>query len=449
MKDYQRYFNWAEIHLEHFYAYFLIALAIAIYLVYRSDSKYKLELFFISFYLLTGNLNKLLTFKIPGFNLFEIQPVRFIFLLLLFLTLRKTLFSREKFNLSADRNVPWFLVALFAYVLSLVVSVLVNGPEIGIGEVLETIVDAVAFLILIFGLSLMADRPSYDLIGRSIIIGAVASSLISLVQLAIDPYFLRIGDDRIAFGGFIRSNGIFEAEYFNSYYLIVAISWTLITVKNDLLKTALVGLFTLGVISSFQRMSWVILALVLVTYLIYIKKVAFEKLALAGLSFLAVLLTIFIFYNQDISKSSLVNERLADNVRGREGYYAMVFDNIGEKPLFGYGDLKNEVYYENMLRITRDRDRATAVSGDLHSGYFSALFLYGIPAFICFSLFVLLSAIYYARWSQKDLYFVIPFLVSIIYMVGNLTNTFLFLKYIAVLYAIHIGIGMGINQIRE
>ncbi|MGI9551428.1 MAG: O-antigen ligase family protein [Aurantibacter sp.] len=449
MNDNQRYFQWTEVHLEHFYAYFLVALVIAGYLVYKSTSKYKFELFFISFYLLTGNLNKLLTLKIPGFSLFEIQPVRFVFLLLLFFILRKTLFSREKFDLSINRNIPWFLAALFAYVLLLIVSVLVNGPEIGIAEVLETIADALAFLVLIFGLSLMADRPSYDLIGKAIIIGAVASSLVSLVQLAIDPYFLRIGDNRIAFAGILRSNGIFDTEYFNSYYLIIAISWTLITLKNNLLKISLVGLFTLGVISSFQRMSWIILALVLVIYLIYIKKVAFERLAMAGLSFLAILLTISIFYYQDIINSSLVNERLTDTVGGRKGYYAMVFNNIGKKPMFGYGDLKNEVYYVNLLRITRNRDRATATSGDLHSGYFSSLFLYGIPAFVCFTLFVLLSVIYYARWCKENLYFVIPFLAGIIYMVGNLTNTFLFLKYIAVLYAIHIGIGMGIHKIRE
>lgn len=449
MKDYQGHFNWAEVQIEQFYAYFLVALIIAGYLTFKSKSKYKFELFFISFYLLTGNLNKLLSFNIPGFDLFAIQPIRFIFLLLSLFVLRKTLLSRNKFTLSVNKKIPWFQVALLAYVLLLIISVLVNASDIGIAEVMESIIDAIAFLVLIFAFSIMADKPSYDLIGRSIIIGAVITSLVSLTQLTIDPYFLRIGDNRIAFGGFLRSNGIFDTEYFNSYFLIIAISWTLVSIRSNLTKFLLVALFTLGIISSFQRMSWIILVLVLVTYFIYVKRVAFGKIVFASLSFLAIILTIFVLYSQEILNSSLVNERLTNAVEGRKGYYTLVLQNIDKKPLFGYGDLNNEVYYTNMLQITRNRDRASAQTGDLHSGYFSALFLYGIPALLFFILFVFLAVSYYAGKYKENAYFVIPFLVGIIYLIGNLTNTFLFLKYITILYAFHIGIGMGIDRIRE
>ena len=241
----------------------------------------------------------------------------------------------------------------------------------------------------------------------------------------------------------------FSTEYYNSYYLIIAITWTLVKNMKNYQKIALVCLFSLGVLSSFQRMSWIILILVLLTYLVFIKKVAIEKLVLAGLSSLAIVLSIYIFYHNEITNSSMVKERLSDSVDGRKGYYAMVLDNIGKKPIFGYGDLKNEVYYVNMLRITSSRERATAEEGDLHSGYFSALFLYGVPGVVTFISFVLLSVFYYAKSYKDDLYFVVPFLISILFMLGNLTNTFLFLKYITYLYAIHIGIGMGINQIKK
>jgi len=438
-----------EMQLHHFYIYFAFAAIVAFLLVKKSNSKFKPELFFLSFYLITGNINDLLTFKIPGFSGFEIQPERFIFFVLFFFIVRKMLLSRKKVISTFDQKIPWFLVALFAYVLWLIISVLVNISEVGMVDALKTILDSLAFLVLIISLRQMADQPSYELIGKAIIIGAVASSIVSLLQLSIDPYFLRIGDERLAFGNILRSNGIFNTEYFNSYYLIVAIAWTLITVKNNFYKISLVVLFTLGVISSFQRMSWIILVLVLATYFVFIKKIAFQKLLLGGLTGLALLLSVSIFYYQDIMQSSLVKERLSEEPDSRQGYYAMVLDNIGKKPVFGYGGLKNEVYYVNLLRITRDRDRATATTGDLHSGYFSALFLYGIPAFVFFILFVLLSFLYYASYFKKDMYFVMPFLVSIIYMIGNLSNTFLFLKYIALLYAIHIGIGMGINQIKK
>jgi hypothetical protein len=147
--------------------------------------------------------------------------------------------------------------------------------------------------------------------------------------------------------------------------------------------------------------------------------------------------------------SSLVKERLTEEVGSREGYYSMVLDNIGQKPLFGYGDRNNEVYYANMLRITRDRDRAYGITGGIHSTYFSVLFFHGILAFVVFTLFAILSVFYYLRQLNHNLYYVIPFLVSILYLVGSLTNTFLFLSYITVLYAIHIGIGMGINKLEK
>ncbi|MCW5515671.1 O-antigen ligase family protein [Muriicola sp. Z0-33] len=447
MNNFEAYFNWST-DVEYFLAYFIFAGILTSYLVFKSESKYKLEIFFIFFYLITGNINKLLTIKIPGFSLLEIQPLRIVYLLLFFLVIRKTILSRTPIKIKGY-NIPWFQVALFFYIIWLVIAVLVNSPDMIMAEVLEKIIEAIAFLAIIYGLQLMADKPSYDLIGKAIIIGAVLSSIVSLVQLFVDPYFLRIGDDRGAFGSYIRSNGIFTTEYFNSYYLIIAITWVLTTLQNKYLKIALVCLFSIGVLTSFQRMSWIILAIILIVYFIYIERLAIEKMVLIGLSGLAILLSLSIFYYQDVKSSSLFKERISDSVDGRKGYYALVLDNIGEKPLFGYGDLTNDVYYNNMLRITGNRKRATAESGDLHSGYFSALFLYGVPAFISFMFFVSLSVIYYARLFKENNYFTIPLMVSVIYLIGNLTNTFLFLKYIAVLYAIHIGIGMGINKIRR
>ncbi|MFK7811575.1 MAG: O-antigen ligase family protein [Maribacter sp.] len=449
MNNYEQYFNWPVVHLEHFYIYFALAGLTALYLVVKSDSKYKIELFFLSFFLLTGNLNDMLTVKIPGFSFFELQPIRLLYLLLLLFIIRTTFLSKDKQLLKLNKKTPWFVLLIYAYVILLILSVVVNITHMGVPDGLKVILDAAAFLILLTSLRLMADKPSYDLIGKTIIIGAVVSSLVSLVQISIDPYFLRIGDARLAFGELLRSNGIFSTEYFNSYYLIIAIAWTLVTIKKNWLKTSLLILFSLGVISTFQRMSWVILVLIFITYLVFIQKAAIEKLLLIGLTSLALVLSLSIFYYQDIMNSTMVKERLSQTVEGREGYYTMVLDNIGKKPLFGFGDLKNEVYYVNLLRITKDRDRATATTGDLHSGYFSAMFLYGIPAFVCFTLFVLFGVFYYSKAFNDNLYFVIPFLVSILYMIGNLTNTFLFLKYVSVLYAIHIGIGMGINKIRE
>ena len=451
MNDYSNNFSFDPnlVQVHHFYIFFVVALALTIYLITKSKTKYKFELFFLSFFLITGNTNDILTIKIPGFSFFELQPERLLFFMLSFFIARKMWSSGGRLELSVNKKVPWFIVVIFVYVIWLILSQIVNISDVGVVDVLKNSLDAIAFLVILIAIGLMADKPSYDLIGKSIIIGAVFSSLVSFLQIAVDPYFLRIGDDRLAFGSILRANGIFATEYFNSYYLIIAITWVLISLKNKTLKISLILLFSLGVLSSFQRMSWLILVLVLVTYSVYIKRIAIEKLLLGGLAFLALFLSLSIFFYQDIMNSTLVKERLSERVDGREGYYAMVIDNISKRPVFGYGDLQNEVYYTNMLRITGNRKRATGEEGDLHSGYFSSLFLYGIPALVFFIVFVLLSVLYYSRAFNHNMYFVIPFLVSILYLVGNLTNTFLFLKYISLLYALHIGIGIGFNKIRE
>ena len=208
MSKYDQFFKFSEYHIEHFFAYLVFAAVLAFYLVVKSDSKYKIELFFISFYLLTGNYNNLLLIEIPGFNFFKIPPIRFIYLMLLFFIIRKKWYSNRKIKITLNKSMPWFEVALFAYVILLSISVFINIFPQGI----KVILDAVAFIIIAKALGLMADKASYDLIGRTIIIAAVISSIVSLLQLTIDPYLLRLGDNRSAFGGVLRSNGIFGAD---------------------------------------------------------------------------------------------------------------------------------------------------------------------------------------------------------------------------------------------
>ena len=47
---------------------------------------------------------------------------------------------------------------------------------------------------------------------------------------------------------------------------------------------------------------------------------------------------------------------------------------------------------------------------------------------------------------SQHIFFVIPFLLSLLYLIGNLTNTFLLDKPLAYLVFIHYGIAMGARQ---
>lgn len=435
-------FEFALVDISHFYIYLLLAGIIAFILVVQSSSNNKIEMFFISFYLLSGNLNDILTFKIPGIGFFELQPNRIIYLLLLFFLARKSI---RKSHLSINRGSFFSLyqLALFGYVGFLILSIVVNVFPSGI----KTIVDAVAFIIIVQAITQLKDKASYDLIKKSMIIGAVFSSLISILQLVWNPYFLRIGDPRAAFGPFLRSNGLFSTEYYNSYFLIIATGWVLVSIKNPRLRTFLVILFSIGVICSFQRMSWIVLSLILLIYYVVLKRTAIQRIILAGLTFLTLITSITLLFYQDIRKSSIVQERLTDSVDGRKGYYTMVLETFGQKPVLGFGDLNNDVYYENMLRITNSRERAEATRGGIHNGYLSNLFRYGLPAAIFFMLFVILVVYYYSKAARYHNYFIVPLVAGIVFMIGNLTNTFIFLSHLSVIFALHLGYGQGLRRL--
>lgn len=431
------------------YFYLFATCLIAGFLVMKSDSRNKFELFLFSYFLLTGSYNELLTFKIPGLSFLEIQPDRFIFFVLVFLILRKFFSSEFRQIRGRPTRLPSFLIFLTLFSVSVIISQATHAYKIGFAEVIVQSTTFLNFMLIVYSIRLIADRSFIKVIGKVVIITAVLSSIISLLQLGMDYHFMRVGDFRQAFGSVIRSNGIFSSEYTHSYLLIIAIFWTLTSLKDSPFKWLLMGLFVAGVFTSFHRMSWLILSLTLVIYFLRIQKFPLDRLLLASLTGIAVLLFVFIFAYRDIANSSLVKDRLNDSIRGREGYWTMVADHIGEKPFFGFGNTDNDVYYRNMLQITGDRNRATGESGDIHNGYLQALFIFGIPSFVFFAGFVIMVILYFGKLLKYDLFFAIPFLFSLLYGVANLTNNFLFNKPLAVIFAIHLGIGMGARYLKD
>lgn len=431
----------------YFYAYLTIAFLIALWLVIKSQSKYKFELLFLSFFLLGGSISEMLTFSIPGISFFEIQPDRFLFFMFSFFVLKNLLFPKENIRLPFGWSMPWFKIILYFYAFLVIASQAFHVYHNGLAELITNTVYAVNILLIMYCVRTMTDRETIRIIGTAIVIGAVLASCTSLIQFLIDPMFLRVGDQRIAFGGILRSNGIFRNEYLNAYFLITAVSWVLVTHRNSWLKFFLLGLFSLGIICAFQRMSWLILGIVLFIYIVFIEKMAWSKLLAMSLSGIGILLLTFLLFRSEIMNSTLVQQRLAEPVNSRAGYYTAAIDNVGKKPIFGFGGKNNETYYYSMLMITHDRNRATGITGDFHSGYFSTMFYYGLIAFLAFVALVISSITFFARLLKNHLLFSIPFLVALLYGIGNLTNTFLLDAFLCILFAIHLGLGQRLKEL--
>ncbi len=431
----------------YFNAFLLLAAIIAGALVYRSTSPFKLELFFLSFFILGCNIHERLTFAIPGVSFFEIQPDRFLFLLFSFFVFRHLVFPTKEVQLRFGWNMPWFKILIYLYALLVIASQVYHADQIGVPELITNAIYAINFLLMMYCVRVMANKETLRIIGMSLIIGAVMTSVVAIIQFTLDPMFLRVGDQRIAFGSTLRSNGLFNNEYLHSYYIIITLAWVLITFRNDWRKHALYGLFALGVLFSFQRMSWLILILVSAIYFTQIERIAWSKLIATGLAGIAILIVVFLSFRYEIMNSTLVRQRLSEPVNSRAGYYATAIGNVGKKPIFGFGGKDNETYYYSMLRITHDRDRATGITGDFHSGYFSTMFFYGLLAFLAFTAFIIAAIIYFGGLIKSSLVFAIPFLVALLFGVGNLTNTFLLPEYLSLLYAMHMGIGQRLREL--
>ena len=90
-----------------FYLYFVVMFGVAFRMVYKSESKNKPEMMLAAFFLLTGNINQLLTFKIPGVSFFEIQPDRLLFLTFSFFIFRKVGLENQRILTDKNGTMPW------------------------------------------------------------------------------------------------------------------------------------------------------------------------------------------------------------------------------------------------------------------------------------------------------------------------------------------------------
>jgi hypothetical protein len=438
--------KWYEADLPLWYAYFAIALGITIFLIYKSKPKHPFEIGALLFYLMTGNASRILTVDL---GVIDIQPPRALFLIMSFFLYRQLFWVKEKVFPQSFWRMPWFMVILYCYVIFLIVSQMTHMDQIKPMKIVTNTIENFNFIVIIYALIILIDKKTLALIAKAMVITGVFSCIISFLQIGYHPLFMRLGDHRIAFGSLLRANGLFSAENYNSYFLIVTMIWVLITVHKPILKWGLIGLFICGVLITFHRMSYLIMSIIFAIYFLKLDPIRLDRLIALSLGGATCLLALFVFFQAEIMGSSFVQERMTDHVDGRKGYYTMVFDNIGDKPVFGFGGKKNDVYYQAMIRITGEMNRATGTTGGIHSGYFSTLFYFGIPACFFFSAFVLLTIGYFGYMTRYHLFFAIPLIMAIIYCIGSFTNTFLFDRYLAILFAIHIGVGMGARHMKE
>jgi len=324
-----------------------------LYLTSKSNSSHKYITFIISYWILAHSVLGTEYFIIDIKSLpFDFQPNRII--LILFLCYLVLIFIRESTH---GRDKIVFLryeQYLYLYILFSIVSAYFHSRKIvTLKDFIVINTSILTFVVIYLVLKRNADRGMIKAFCKAFLILCSISSIIGILQFLIDPNFFRLGSHRGAFSFFLRSNGVFHAEYIQSYYLISGIILTLFLVLSKKLKYFLVTLFFTGIILTFHRMSWITGVILITLYISKFKKNEKWKMVAAGAIAVSIIFLISFLNPYDINRvknSALFRDRLLSNtMTGRENTYDMVLKNIKKGWLIGFGGKRSDVYYYGML----------------------------------------------------------------------------------------------------
>ena len=150
---------------------------------------------------------------------------------------------------------------MIAYVVLSVVSIIVNYESLGTKLVISDVEKQLAFGVLYFTARDYLTRSDYRVIGRGIVLLAVFSAAVAILQYVYDPQLFRVvGTFRSAFGNIGRSTGAFGQEYEHAMYVtFVIIALGLWGRGRPLWQwICLMAIFGISVVVTFQRMPWAV-----------------------------------------------------------------------------------------------------------------------------------------------------------------------------------------------
>ena len=427
--------------------YTIFALISITYVVCKARNKLIIGLF--SFWLFGYPIlaNPKYEINIKLFN-FVLLPNRIILLPLLFIvffTLIRNISRRNRFSsaIVTNNHYLFYEIWIVLYFIAIFVSEIISYDRIGFRTVIQAISDPLVFLLFYFSMRWLITPKDFDLLLRSILGFAIISSIVGLVQFFVDPGFLRIGVYRWAFGHYIRSNGLFSAEYDQGFFQISSLLICFIIYRNRLMQIIFVLVSSAAVFVTMHRLSWATwgIALIIIGYY----KLKTSKYILLKLNIgLLILIGVFSIATTIISRNhfldALVGRLTANTLIVRMDYYRFAFDVIRNNP-FGVGiywtPYYNQLAYSKGMPFNYE-NYAHPLAFVVHNGFLSAGVLHGVIGFITFFLFTFGTILFFLGKFRKDSnIFLLPFGMSIIFLMYNLTQDFSdFGSQIMILYGV-------------
>ena len=435
----------------YFLIYVIITFFISLYLTSKSNSSHKYITFIISYWILAHSVLSTEYFIIDIKSLpFDFQPNRII--LILFSCYLVLIFIQESTHGKDKIVFLRYEQYLYLYILFSIVLTYFHSREIVILKDFIVINTAIlTFVVIYLVLKRTADRGMIKAFCKAFLILCSISSIIGILQFLIDPNIFRLGSHRGAFSVFLRSNGVFHAEYMQSYYLISGIIITLFLVLSKKLKYFLVTLFFTGIILTFHRMSWITAIILITLYFIKCKKINMWKMVTAGAIAGCLIFLLSFLYSPEINEfknSALFRDRLLSNtITIRMNINNIVLKNINKSWLIGFGDRKSEMYYYGMLAAGASKSFAKGERGGIHNGFLEVMFFRGIIVFILYCMFFIFVIDYFWLLARtKNIIFYIPLFETLKFILANMTNSFSLASNLGLLLAIFLGISVSVNK---
>lgn len=326
---------------------------------------------------------------------------------------------------------PSFEKYLYVYLALIIIGVAINFAVIGPKQAIAVPLEVITFIVVYVATKrYMTERALNSILDAVIILGIVAA-FIAIVQVAIEPMFMRTGEARGAFGDVFRASGMFQSEYDFGYFQNLAMMVMLVRYQGKSRLYVGVPLLILSVFLTFHRMNYIITFMCFASYLVFFrkgKKFNFPMLLLMILVPFVLVTTVEIYQSQGGHSRFLEDRMEAKTVAGRFNQYEIVWEAIKEHPL-GLGNYENPIYYNlmnkyNMMQWIPDKYGVTHPEPlAVHNGYLDAGIRYGALGMLTFAALVISMLVYFMkRISPQFLYSVIPFYAVFIYVLANFSN---------------------------
>lgn len=385
---------------------------------------------------------------IPGLP-FKLPLNRIMFLVLSGIALYSVA-SRKMRNNPAHK--PKFLIWLWLYIACVLVAMLINRHVIDAKRLVGIPLESMTFAVFLLVCWQHSTQRILNAICVAIIVSASFNAAVALIQLLIDPYFLRVGSMRLAFGGFYRSYGLFPTEYVFGSFQVVAIFVALTYLDRSKWKLPVVGLLAVSIVTTFHRMDILVLIICLGLYFTFYsrKRYGAAYLAIGALS-ACVLVAGYEVYKSVAGESELVTERLsADTISGRLDQFALVIRNMPNYPL-GLGSYDTPAY-QNMMIDHGHFQNFLGSDGfwhprglGVHNGFLGSGIQYGFIGMV--ALMGLLYSIwrYFGKRANRMIPLTsVPVLAVIGWAVANMSNgLIIFRSYNVLIIALICGVLVG------